>query len=447
MCTKRSFKIALLGISLFTLLALAALVGCGGPEPVHSVSPVQTPTLQLTKPVTPTSTSQPTEPATPTPTQRPTATPSPVPTPQPYPTPDWAPYEDEPFTIVFQRHGELWLSEVGGRGEWALTNEGLFTGHGPCGVYSFAVSPDGRSILYIVHDEHNDFVKVADILNGSARVVGSTSEPYRVLSFGFQPLAWWDGTHIAYYISKPPQTKEDDTTQLKNLVVVDLGTGESTVEPVSTLQHPSPDGRYVLSGHKFRGLDPDYLPYQLYDRETGEQWTVTRKDRQARFLGWSPDSRLMLFNLTYELEDSGVKDLEVLLIVDAETHTRRVVTPEDRVAHDAVWSPDGQTIAYLQCDPPTTGCGNPELWLTSPDGASRRRIPMEESIHCTQISWTPDGSRLVFETTREPRIWSIRLDGTDLRPIAHGQDPQVLPAPQRSPAGSQAQVICRIRQR
>lgn len=135
--------------------------------------------------------------------------------------------------------------------------------------------------------------------------------------------------------------------------------------------------------------------------------------------------------MTIEEEENEVgREIERLLVVDAETRERRVITPEDKVAYalSAAWSPDGQTIVYMQCDPPTTGCGNPGLWLTSPDGANRRRIPMEESIHCTQISWTPDGSRLVFETTREPSIWSVRLDGADLRPIAHGQDPQVLPA-------------------
>jgi Tol biopolymer transport system component len=54
---------------------------------------------------------------------------------------------------------------------------------------------------------------------------------------------------------------------------------------------------------------------------------------------------------------------------------------------------------------------------------------MEESLHFEQISWTPDGSRLVFETLREPSIWSVQLDGTDLRPIADGHKVQVLPAP------------------
>ena len=190
------------------------------------------------------------------------------------------------------------------------------------------------------------------------------------------------------------------------------------METFSTFQYPSPDGRYVLSE----------MPYQLYDRETGERWTVVAEDEQASFLRWSPDGRLMLFNLTYELEESGVSDLKVLLVVDAETRARWVVTPEDKVALHAAWSPDGQTIAYLQCDPPTTGCGNPELWLTSPDGTSRHRIPMEP-IHCSRIAWTPDGTHLVLETNREPAIWSVRVDGSDLHPIADGQNPQVLPSP------------------
>jgi WD40 repeat protein len=414
----------------FILLGLASLMGCSGPATVHSDVPTQMPTLQLTNTDTPIPVSPPTEVDTPTPVPATAETPTLVSTVTPHPTPDWAPYEDEPFTIVFQRCGELWASEVGGQGEQPLTNEDMGTSERPClGVGSFAISPDGRFVSYIVRDEHNVFVKVMDVQEKDTRVVGSIgeSDPYTVFGWFFQQLAWWDETHVAYYLFEPPPREVFDATgHLKSLVLVNLETEESTTETVSTLQYSSPDGRYVLSGHDFRGLDPEYLPYQLYDRETGEQWMVTDEDVPAHFLGWSPGSRLMLFDLTYEWE---VHD--VLLVVDAETRARRVVTPDDSTVESsgAAWSPDSQTIAYLQCDLPTTACMNPELWLTSPDGVNRRRIPMEESIYCTQLSWTPDGSRLVFETTREPSIWSVRLDGTDLRPIADGQDPQVLPAP------------------
>jgi Tol biopolymer transport system component len=297
------------------------------------------------------------------------------------------------------------------------------------GVGSFAVSPDGRSVAYIVHDEHGIVVKVMDIREGNPRVVASAreGEPYSVFAWFFQQLAWWDDTHIAYYILEPvPREAPDAGAKLKSLEIVDLETGETTTEAVSTLRFPSPDGRYVLSGHDFRGLDPHYQPYQLDDRETGERWAVTDADVPARFLGWSPHGRLMLFDLNYEREV-----LDILVVVDAATRMRQVITPEGKTVYPyaVAWAPDGQTIAYMQCDPPTTGCMNPELWLSSPDGENQRRIPIEESMYYSRTAWAPDGSRLVFETTRQPHIWSVRLDGTDLRPMADGQDPQVLPTP------------------
>jgi hypothetical protein len=408
-------------------VALVALVAsCGGPVTVHDNTSTQMPTLQLIKTDTPVPTSRPTEVDIPTPVPATAETPTLVSTVAPHPTPEWAPYEDEPFTIVYQRCGELWLSEVGGRGEWPLTNEDMGTSERPClGVSSFSVSPDGQRVAYVVGDGQNDFVKVVSLPDGSTRVVGSTSEPQHV--YIFERPMWWDNTHIAYYICEPPPIKEDDTIQMKELVVVDLETGESIAELFSAFQYPSPDGRYVLS------VDPSPYLCQLHDRQTEEQWVVIDEDTPAGFMSWSPKGQLALFILVVEEGKSKVgSKVERLLVLDAETREQRLISPEDKVAHGigAAWSPDDQMIAYSQCDPPPTFCGNLELWLTSPDGTNRRRIPMEEPLFPTQLSWTPDSSRLVFDSPpQEPSIWSIRLDGTDLRPIADGQDPQVLPAP------------------
>lgn len=260
-------KIRNLISALLGLVVLAALAGGGGPGPVRSDSPVQMPTPQPTEPATLTPTPPPTE------TPWPTATPSPIPSPQPYPTPEWAPYEGDPFTIVFQRRSELWLSEVGGQGERPLTNEGLHTDEGPYfGVSSFAVSPDGQRVAYVVRDEQNDFVKVVSVLDGNTCVVDSTSEPYGVIDYGLTgPQAWWDDTHVAYY--RRHEAGEDPTSWSMDLVIVDLETDQRTVEPVSAIQWPSPDGRYVLSG------------FQLHDRETGGQWKVIEEDRQTIFVG------------------------------------------------------------------------------------------------------------------------------------------------------------------
>ncbi len=423
----------------FILLGLASLMGCSGPVSVHGDVPTQTPMSQVANTDTLVPTFLPTEvdTLTPTPTipetptlastaaSQSTETPVPFLTPQPYPIPDWTPYADVPFTVVFWRDGYLWLSEVGGQGERLIATVGWFG----------LVSPDGQFVLYQTWDKQNETMTVmmADIRGQHTRALGSVSLPDQILARedGSTMLTWWDDTHVAYYTCvyfDQPKDIAGPFRQLKDIVVVDIETGKSTTEAVSTFRYPSPSGRYVLSGHNLRGVEQEYLPYRLYDRETGEEWAVTDESIPARFLGWSPDSRLMLFSLLLVEK----REAEPLLVVDVETRTRRVITPEDKVAGGAVWSPDAQTIAYYQCNSPRDACVNPELWLTSPDGANRRRISKEEFIlpGYEPISWTPDGSRLVIELWDvTPSIWSVRVDGTDLRPIAEGQNPQVLPAP------------------
>jgi hypothetical protein len=180
-------KIRSLISTLVGLLALAALTGCNGPGPAPTDSPTQVPTTRPVETDSPLPTPQPIETDTPTPTSLPTvmpqltATPLPFPEPQPYPTPEWAPYEDEPFTIVFGRDGEIWLSEIGGRGEWALTRERPEWGAG-----EFAISPDGQAIAFVAEDEggKNICVKLVSVLDG-------TTPAILILTSSLAAL-WWD---------------------------------------------------------------------------------------------------------------------------------------------------------------------------------------------------------------------------------------------------------------
>lgn len=416
-------------VVLEVIVSLWLLSGCDGSGALHSTPSTQTPGPLAETGTSPLSPPQSTESATSMPsltaTSPPTETSTPIPTPESHPTPEWTPYVDAPFTVVFWRDGYLWLSEVGGQEERLIATVGWF-GH---------VSPDGQFVLYQTWDKQNETMTVmmTDIHDQHPRALGSVSLPEEILSRddGSTMLTWWDDTHVAYYTCVNFDRAKDDPgpfRQLKDMVVVNIETGESTTEAVSTFRYPSPNGRYVLLGHNLRGVEQEYLPYRLYDREAGEEWAVTDESIPARFLGWSPDGRLMLFSLLLVEK----REAEPLLVVDVETHAQRMITPEDKVAGGAVWAPDGQTIAYYQCGSPRDACVDPELWLTSPDGANRRRSLKEKFIlpGYEPISWTPDGSRLVIELWDVmPSIWSVRVDGTDLRPIAEGRNPQVLPAP------------------
>ncbi len=339
----------------------------------------------------------------PEPTPRSSDTPTPIRSPRIYRTPEWTPYVDEPFTIIYVRGGELWMSEVGGRGELQLTNEGIRASEGPAlGVISFDVSPTGRHVAYVVHAEDTRYAKVLDIRDGTTRLLSPADEPFGVIDYGRTgPQAWWGETLVGYYGGPAGSESPGD------LVIVNLETGERSVHPDAYVQWPSPDGRYV-----YTYIDSKM---QLQDTRTGERWPVPEKSEGVVFVGWSPDSRYLLLSVFYRREEATAgKEVELLIVVDAQTREQRVISSPNKIASGAraAWSPDGQTVIFMECDSPRSACVHPELWLASKDGTNRRQIPMEKAVSFSDPCWTPDGNRIVFSREDEG-TWVLSLaDGS-----------------------------------
>lgn len=343
---------------------------------------------------------------------------------------------------MFTRNlAELWLAEIGGEGERLLTE----VGEGRR-IAGYAVSPDGKSIAYIIgthSTEYGDVLNLLDMSTGEIREVDRAAEGRQL----FMP-GWCGPDQLTYYMInpiKPLEPEHPESGKLMSYVRLDVATGERTEEPAATITHCSPDGRYLLSGQYFRPpyYKPETVPYELLDLTSGESWMVTDEDDNAKFESWSPDGRFLLFSLYRD------PDFTSLMTVDLETWERRVISPPDEAATFPAWSPDGELIVYQECGAWRSGCGCPELWLTSPDGGNRHIVPMGENLACQggpksagpyidviyaayDIHWTPDGARLVFSAAHNFRIlediWSVKIDGTDLRPLVEGRYPRVLPA-------------------
>jgi Tol biopolymer transport system component len=80
------------------------------------------------------------------------------------------------------------------------------------------------------------------------------------------------------------------------------------------------------------------------------------------------------------------------------------------------WSSDGQTIAYTQCEGEVC-----TLWLMAKDGSAARQVPAAVEDAGRYLAWTPDGTHLLFNRESDPTtVWSVRTDGTGLRPIITG---------------------------
>lgn len=89
------------------------------------------------------------------------------------------------------------------------------------------------------------------------------------------------------------------------------------------------------------------------------------------------------------------------------------------------WSPDGRFVAYH-----SYGLGG--IWIVAARGGAARQVAATGSKPC----WSPDGERLVFQSDEHADVspdgfgaqngstlWTVRADGTDLRPLTRGGEP------------------------
>jgi Tol biopolymer transport system component len=95
------------------------------------------------------------------------------------------------------------------------------------------------------------------------------------------------------------------------------------------------------------------------------------------------------------------------------------------------WSPDGERLAYVAH---SDGVGvRQDIFITNVDG-SGMPLQVTDVGDAEEISWSPDGSSIVFSRWHVPeceaQLWLVDADGADLQPLtASGVQ-------QRSPAWS-----------
>ena len=157
---------------------------------------------------------------------------------------------------------------------------------------------------------------------------------------------------------------------------------------------------------------------------------------------WSPDGERLAFT-SYR---NGVPNLEIYVVnVDGTGLTRLTDNPGGDLAPD--WSPDGSAIVFertgrdfdlrapsLAVTIAESNHADSDLYTVSPDGGSLTRITEDGAVD-THPAWSPDGSRIAFETDRDGGldIYTVAADGTDLTRVTdHAADDR---APDWSPDG------------
>jgi len=315
------------------------------------------------------------------------------------------------------------MSEIGGTGERQLTHEPT-----DWPVYWFDVSRQSDKIAYVVYKGPptiDAFIKQVSISTGVVSVLAGQGDPYSEYD-----VKWLDDDHIAFSLQEGTVSGfgKDPTIwagiEPFHHIVMDLTTGERTFVPESLVLAQSPNGHYWLTCTKVNPYGEGGCRYKLDDRITGKQWPILQDLDWVGFVAWSPNSQFMLF---IETPGFSTETNTRLRVINAATREEKIVVRIDKYISSVRLSTDGRTIAFSQCDSRPTGARSScALTLVNSDGTDTREIPIDFYDTVSDLSWTPDDSRLILskEGTGPTtcNVWSIRTDGTDLRPVILNAD-------------------------
>ena len=128
-------------------------------------------------------------------------------------------------------------------------------------------------------------------------------------------------------------------------------------------------------------------------------------------IGWSPDGSKIIFE-AWEAEYSDI------FTVDIDGYSSDILTNSDSWPQYPKWSPDGSKIVFSlykenTSDPAATG--NNSIYFMDADGSNRYELPNLEGDAYTP-SWSPDGSKIVFEGYEGDYsdIFTADIDGSNI---------------------------------
>jgi uncharacterized protein (DUF885 family) len=161
--------------------------------------------------------------------------------------------------------------------------------------------------------------------------------------------------------------------------------------------------------------------------------TGLRETRPA----WSPDGSKIAY-----VRRLGRANHEIYVMDADGTGETRLTYRPDSVESEPTWSPDGSQIAFVSNEHPNvlTYSGRFQVWVMNSDG-SEPALLTEFGGANTSPDWSPDGSRIAFDSTRDGNyeIYTMAADGSD--PVNLSLHPAQDMGPTWSPDGSRIAFV------
>lgn len=254
-----------------------------------------------------------------------------------------------------------------------------------------------------------------------------------------------DGEWIAYTVGTTDLAKDTQDTDVWMTNWAGTTTLRLTSSPdAESSPRWSPDGKYLSftsSRQEGRGSQ-----VWLLDRRGGEAQRLTEVRGGVSSYSWSPDSRQLIFLITdadadtsasrkpqpividrYRFKSDGGGYLDRkrshIYIFDIAAKKTDTLTVGDFEDGEPVWSPDGKYIAFSSkregADPDRSN--NSDIYvMEAKAGATPRRLTNWTGADSGPITWSPDGTSLLYQQGSEARLAAYSQETLALIPVAGG---------------------------
>lgn len=138
-----------------------------------------------------------------------------------------------------------------------------------------------------------------------------------------------------------------------------------------------------------------------FDVADGKFTRLTNEEAQNLFATWSPDGSRIAYMKDY-----------AFWIMNADGSEQRQFTEGE--ARDMAWSPDGKQIAYESFQLPRSEFRY-ELWIIDADDANKRKLLGEPGFYLFRPTWSPDGSKIIFEANFDNPNEEMQLFVLDMK--------------------------------
>ena len=244
------------------------------------------------------------------------------------------------------------------------------------------------------------------------------------LLFQPEPLQWLvDGRHLCLPSGdgRQPRLLNVETGESRTVAI---SPSEGTQLGASTF---SPDGTRIafvryeqIKNPQVPGNTGNYRKATLYIMSVAGESPkkLIDDDFHVRNPRWSPNGdEIAFFNVKIR-EPGNLKKAELCVVSVASGHVRRLTT-DLRLLMGPVWSPDGETLAYLSLNDEGIFSDwvemEGDLYVVPAAGGTPKQITYTPD-HELEFAWTPDGTRLRFRISKDPRRehWIVSINDGEL---------------------------------